>query len=189
VRILAIHATSMAYRTTQKTRIAEPDPIREDTMEEGVVLFCCVEKLDERNPVYVAGHAVKDVMERLGKLKVAKVMIFPYAHLTSTLARPEVALSVLTGLEELLKAGGIEVKRAPFGWYKEFTIHSKGHPLADLSMTICPYEGTECDFQCPYCHNPLREGDLAAVPAGEEPGPSREGSGITGPDAGTSRER
>jgi threonyl-tRNA synthetase len=177
VRILAIHATSMAYRTTQKTRIAEPDPIMEDTMEEGVVLFCCVEKLDERNPVYVAEHAARDVMERLGKLKVARVMIFPYAHLTNTLAKPEVALLVLRGLEDRLEAAGIEVKRAPFGWYKEFTIHSKGHPLADLSMTICPYEGVECDFQCPYCHNPLREGDLAAGLTSREPEAVRKGAG------------
>ena len=48
------------------------------------------------------------------------------------------------------------VKRAPFGWYKQFEIRAKGHPLADLSMTICPYEGTECDFTCPYCHHPSR---------------------------------
>jgi len=88
----------------------------------------------------------------------------PYAHLANTLARPEIALSVLTGLEERLKSEGTEVKRAPFGWYKEFTIHSKGHPLADLSMTICPYGGIECDFQCPYCHNPLREADLTPGP-------------------------
>jgi len=138
-------------------------------MEEGVVLFSCVEKLDERNPGYVAEHGARAVLERLGKLKVKRVLIFPYAHLTNTLARPEVALQVLTGLGELLEAEGIEVKRAPFGWYKEFSLHSKGHPLADLSMTICPYEGIECDFQCPYCHNPLREGDLVTGPTTKEP--------------------
>jgi len=161
MRILAIHATSMSYCVTQKTRMAEPDPVREDALEEGVVLFCCVEKLDERNPGYVVEHAARAVMERLGKLKVKRVLIFPYAHLTNTLSSPEVALTVLKGLEEQLKTGGVDVKRAPFGWYKEFSLHSKGHPLADLFMTICPYEGVECDFQCPYCHNPLREADLA----------------------------
>jgi len=176
VRILAIHATSMSYRVTQKTRMAEADPLREDTMEEGVVLFCCVEKLDERNPGYVVEHAARAVSERLGKLKVGRVLIFPYAHLTNTLSSPEVALTVLKGLGEQLKAGRVEVKRAPFGWYKEFTLQSKGHPLADLSMTICPYEGVECDFQCPYCHNPLREADLATGLATAEPRVSR-GSG------------
>jgi threonyl-tRNA synthetase len=163
MRILAIHATSMRYRATQKTRMAEPVEKKEDTMEEGVVLFCCVEKVDELNPEFVVAHGERDVLERLGKLKVARVMIFPYAHLTNTLAQPEVALRILRGLGERLERAGIEVKRAPFGWYKEFTLQSKGHPLADLSMTICPYEGVECDFQCPYCHNPLRETDLALV--------------------------
>jgi threonyl-tRNA synthetase len=158
----------MAYRATQKTRMAEPIEKKEDILEEGVVLFCCVEKMDERNPAFVVEHAVRAVMERLGKLKVARVMIFPYAHLTNTLASPKVALPLLVNLEDGLRAGGIEVKRAPFGWYKEFTIHSKGHPLADLSMTICPYAGVECDFQCPYCHNPLREGDLTTGPTGRE---------------------
>lgn len=149
MRILAIHATSMKYRATLKTRMAEPIEKKEDTMEEGVVLFCCVEKVDELNPEYVAERGAMDILERLGKLGVARVMIFPYAHLTNTLSSPDVALSVLKGLGERLEGAGIEVKRAPFGWYKEFTLQSKGHPLADLSMTICPYEGVECDFQCP----------------------------------------
>jgi len=162
VRILAIHATSMKYRVTRKTRMAEPTGTKEDTMEEGVVLFCCVEKVDELNPEYVVAHGAGEILERLGKLKVARVMIFPYAHLTNTLAQPEVALRVLRGLGERLEGAGIEVKRAPFGWYKEFTLQSKGHPLADLSMTICPYEGVECDFRCPYCHNPLRETDFGS---------------------------
>jgi threonyl-tRNA synthetase len=55
------------------------------------------------------------------------------------------------------------VKRAPFGWYKQFEIRAKGHPLADLSMTICPYEGTECDFTCPYCHHPFKGADAEHV--------------------------
>ena len=57
----------------------------------------------------------------------------------------------------------VDVKRAPFGWYKEFEIRGKGHPLADLSMTICPYEGTECNFTCPYCHHPFKEVDAEHV--------------------------
>jgi threonyl-tRNA synthetase len=47
-----------------------------------------------------------------------------------------------------LNEKGIETKRAAFGWYKEFEIKSKGHPMADFSMTICPYAGGECDNKC-----------------------------------------
>ena len=33
-------------------------------------------------------------------------------------------------------------------------------------MTICPYEGTECDFTCPYCHHPIKEADMEHPCAG-----------------------
>lgn len=160
MRILSIHADTMWYHATQKTKMAETIDQKEDDMKDCVVLFCCVEKLDERNPTYVIENAKKNVMERLGKLKVKKVLIFPYAHLTTTLGSPQCALEILKGLEGALRKEAIDVKRAPFGWYKEFAIHGKGHPLADLSMTICPYEGSECDFHCPYCNHPIKEADV-----------------------------
>jgi hypothetical protein len=166
MRILSIHADRMWYHVTQKTKIAETTDQFDDEMEECVVLFCCIEKLDEKNPGRVIESAKQNILTRLDKLGVKKVMLYPYAHLTSTLGAPEVALAILTGLEASLRAEKIEVKRAPFGWYKEFEIRGKGHPLADLSMTICPYEGLECDFTCPYCHHPIREADVEPVSHG-----------------------
>ena len=163
MRILSIHASRIWYHATQKTKKAEPAQRTEDTMTECVVLFCCVEKLDEKNPEKVTAGAHQSVLQQLEKLKVRKVLIYPYAHLTSSLGSPQTALSILQGLEEALAREHIEVKRAPFGWYKEFEIRGKGHPLADLSMTICPYEGTECDFTCPYCHHPFKEADAVHV--------------------------
>lgn len=163
MRILSIHADRMWYHATKKTKIAELMDEIDGDMTECVVLFCCVEKIDERNPAQVVTSATANVLSRLAKLKVDKVVIYPYAHLTSTLSTPSCALTILKGLEASLKGASIEVKRAPFGWYKEFSIHAKGHPLADLSMTICPYEGRECDFQCPYCHNPLKQTDVQST--------------------------
>ena len=163
MRILSIHADRMWYHATKKTKVAEQITEREDSMEECVVLFCCVEKLDEKNPAHVVMSARQSVLVRLEKLKVDRVLIYPYAHLTSTLGSPVVSLEILKGLEAELKHAGITVKRAPFGWYKQFEIRGKGHPLADLSMTICPYEGTECDFTCPYCHHPFKEADAEHV--------------------------
>ncbi len=159
MRILSIHADRMWYHATKKTKMAEPVEIREDRMDECVVLFCCVEKMDEKDPVLVVRSATAGVRKRLAMLHVNKVLIYPYAHLTSTLGSPAIALEILKGLESALTGANVEVKRAPFGWYKEFEIRGKGHPLADLSMTICPYEGIECDFMCPYCHHPFKEGD------------------------------
>ncbi len=168
MRILSIHASSMWYHATQKTKMAEPLTVREDRMEECVVLFCCVEKLDEKDPDQVVRGASSGVLERLGKLKVSRVMIYPYAHLASSLGQPGVALGILKGLETSLKESSIEVRRAPFGWYKEFEIRGKGHPLADLSMTICPYDGLERDFSCPYCNQPIMNSDLSGVNRGAD---------------------
>ena len=168
MRILSIHASSMWYNATRKTKMAEPVTVREDRMEECVVLFCCVEKLDEKNPGQVVRGASSGVMERLGKLKVNRVMIYPYAHLASSLGQPGVALGILKGLESSLRESSVEVKRAPFGWYKEFEIKGKGHPLADLSMTICPYDGSERDFSCPYCNHPIMTADLSCANTGAD---------------------
>ena len=171
MRILSVHSDLIKYRATKKTPAAEEIQTRQDEMHDCVVLFCSVEQLDEKNPDYVAKSAARNVMERLARLKVGRVMVFPYAHLTSTLSSPKTALTVLNGLTRNLKDSGVLVMRAPFGWYKEFEIKSKGHPLADLSMTICPYEGCECDFKCPYCNNPIRTADLPpSLCAGKGPG-------------------
>ena len=166
MRILAIHADSISYKANRKTKIAEEIEAREGSMEDCVILLSSVEKLDEVNPPKVVEAAMKEVLVRLEKLKVKRVMIFPFAHLTSTLSSPAVALQILKGLETSLKETGIEVSRAPFGWYKEYNIKSKGHPMAELSMTICPYEGHRCDFLCPYCENPIRLRDMAEIDDG-----------------------
>ena len=161
MRILAIHAEKISCKANRKTKFAEPIEKKEDEMANCVVLLSSVEKLDETDPQAVIQGATHEVMKRLGLIKVNKVMIFPYAHLTSTLSSPPVAMQILTGLDESLKAHGVEVKRAPFGWYKEYDIKSTGHPLSELSMTICPYEGKKCDFLCPYCANPIIVKDLS----------------------------
>jgi hypothetical protein len=161
VRILAIHAENISWKANRKTKFAEPIEKKEDEMANCVVLLSSVEKLDETDPQAVVQGATHEVLKRLGLIKVNRVMIFPYAHLTSTLSSPPIAMQILKGLDESLKAHGVEVKRAPFGWYKEYDIKSTGHPLSELSMTICPYEGKKCDFLCPYCANPIIVKDLS----------------------------
>jgi threonyl-tRNA synthetase len=156
LRILAIHADSMSYRANRKSRLAEEIVEKEGSMEDCVVLLTSVEKLDEVDPGLVTDAARDEILARMDRLKSCRALLFPFAHLTSTLSSPEVALDTLKSLELKLKEAGIEVQRAPFGWYKEYCLKSKGHPMAELSMVICPYEGKSCDFHCPYCENPIR---------------------------------
>ena len=67
-------------------------------------------------------------------------MIYPYTHLTTSLGSPQVALSILKGLEEFPRERVDRRKTGPVRLVQDFEIHGKGHPLADLSMTICPYK-------------------------------------------------
>ena|SRR5674476_697935 len=83
MRILSIHASSMWYHATQKTKLAEPITVHEDRMDECVVLFCCIEKLDEKNPDKVITSAKQNILQRLDKLKVRKVLIYPCLLYTS----------------------------------------------------------------------------------------------------------
>ena len=132
-------------------------------MDDCLVVFSSVEKLDELDANRVADAAKNSIVDVLSRLKEDRVMLFPFAHLTSTLSSPQIALRILQSLEYSLKKDGYTVKRAPFGWNKKFDIKSKGHPLAVLSKVICPYGKMECDFLCPYCTNPIKIQDISSA--------------------------
>ncbi|MDV0442823.1 threonyl-tRNA synthetase editing domain-containing protein [Methanorbis rubei] len=148
MKILGIHADRVWYKVTKKTKIAEPEPIPEDEMLDCVLLFCCVEKSDEVNPEVTVSATVESICVRLGRLKAKRVMLFPYAHLASDLGCPGISQWILKTIQARLSEEGVETKRAAFGWYKEFEIKSKGHPMADFSMSVCPFIGGACEGEC-----------------------------------------
>ncbi len=139
MRLLLVHADRFEYEAREKA-VKEPEPLDEShkrgALENGLVVFSTVEKNDEQEPEQIAANAASSVEEVLGWLKTKKVMVYPYAHLSTSLASREPAIAILKTLEEKLAQKGYEVSRSPFGWYKSFTITAKGHPLSELSRTI-----------------------------------------------------
>ena len=139
MRLLLVHADRFEYEAREKA-VKEPEPLDEShkrgALENGLVVFSTVEKNDEQEPEQIATNAASSIEEVLGWLKTKKVMVYPYAHLSTSLASREPAISILKALEEKLAQKGYEVSRSPFGWYKSFTITAKGHPLSELSRTI-----------------------------------------------------
>jgi len=139
LRLLLIHADRFEYETREKA-VKEPEPLddshRKGALEDGLVVFSTVEKNDEQDPEQITTNAASSIEEVLGWLKTKKVMVYPYAHLSTSLASREPAISILKTLEDKLVQRGYEVSRSPFGWYKSFTITAKGHPLSELSRTI-----------------------------------------------------
>ncbi|MBX5328115.1 MAG: threonine--tRNA ligase [Candidatus Bathyarchaeota archaeon] len=136
MRILQLHSNFIEYKPVQKEiAMAEEAEKKIVRLEELVVLFTAVEESDN---TVVAKKAVDEVYAFLEKLKVNRIIIYPYAHLSSNLAKPTEALKIVKAMESYAKEKGIETYRAPFGWNKQFTISIKGHPLAEQSRVILP---------------------------------------------------
>jgi threonyl-tRNA synthetase len=138
MRILQLHSNFIEYKPIQKEiAMAEEAEKKAVRLEEIVVLFTAVEEGDD---VAVAEKAIDEVQAFLEKLKVNRILIYPYAHLSSNLAKPTEALKIVKAMQAHSKAKGIETYRAPFGWNKQFTISIKGHPLAEQSRVLLPAE-------------------------------------------------
>lgn len=145
MRILLIHSDYLNYNVKNKTPVAEEieDAKKQGAFDESLVVFTAVEKDDENNPQGIVKNLVKEVIKTNDQVKAENIVLYPYAHLSSSLSSPKVAVQVLKDAEEDLDAEGLNVKRVPFGWYKAFEISCKGHPLSELSRTITAEEEEE----------------------------------------------
>ena len=145
MRILLIHSDYLNYNVKNKTPVAEEieDAKKQGAFDESLVVFTAVEKDDENNPQGIVKNLVKEVIKTNDQVKAENIVLYPYAHLSSSLSSPKVAVQVLKDAEETLIGEGLNVKRVPFGRYKAFEISCKGHPLSELSRTITAEEEDE----------------------------------------------
>lgn len=106
-----MHSNYIEYRLIKKEiDSAEESEKKEFRLEEIVVLFTSVEEEDDDN---TATAAIDEVKMALNNLKVNKIVIYPFAHLSSSLASPYDALNVLKKMETYANGIGIETYRAP----------------------------------------------------------------------------
>jgi threonyl-tRNA synthetase len=141
MRILQLHSDFIEYEPIAKEiKLAEDlDSKSKVRLDDLVVVFIAVENADDES---IAKSAADEIEKYLGTIKSNKVLLYPYAHLSSNLAAPSQAVAVIKSLENLLaSAGNIKVFRAPFGWTKAFDIKVKGHPLAENSRAFSRQEG------------------------------------------------
>jgi len=129
MRILQLHSDFIEYKPLKKeVAMAEEAEKKATRLEDLVVLFTSVEEGDDET---VAERAIDEVKAVLEKLKNNRILIYPYAHLSSNLAKPSNALRILNAMEKYAKEKGVETYRTPFGWNKQFSLSIKGHPLAE----------------------------------------------------------
>ena len=139
MRLLQLHSDFIEYEPIEKEirdaeEIVSKSKIR---LEDLVVAFVAVENRDDES---VAKMAVDEIKKYLEMVKSSRLLIYPYAHLSSDLAPPALAIDIIKSVEIFAKESINQVYRAPFGWTKSFNIKVKGHPLAENSKEISKQE-------------------------------------------------
>lgn len=144
MQLLLIHSDYIEFEAKRPTKMAEEieDSAKKGRLEEALCAFVAVEKFDEDDPEAVIAEGVKQITDVAGQVHANRIMLYPYAHLSPNLSTPATAVKILKGMAETLSQNqSYEVVRAPFGWYKAFTLSCKGHPLSELSRSIKLGEG------------------------------------------------
>lgn len=135
MKLLNLHCDYIKFKTLKKA-LKKVDELGEKAdkgeIKEALVVLVAVEKGDSNEK-----ELVKNIQEIAGQVNANNIVLYPYAHLSSNLSNPETAVKILKDAEKTLKKK-FKVTRAPFGYYKEFELKCKGHPLSELSRSIEP---------------------------------------------------
>ena len=145
MRILQLHCDSIEYTPTKKEikSAEEIDNPQTQRLEEVVVAFIAIEDGDDSS---VAQNAISQIKNSMGKIGCSKLLLYPYAHLSSNLAKPSIAISLLLEMEQTASSD-MEVSHSPFGWTKSYKVQVKGHPLAESSKLVTKESASTADSE------------------------------------------
>ncbi|MCR8432735.1 MAG: threonine--tRNA ligase [Candidatus Korarchaeota archaeon] len=164
--MLAWHCSKFAYRPTSKAmETAEEVDKSWREFSEILVILVTVEMDDN---IDVVEYAKEEIINMANEVKVNKILLYPYAHLSRELAPPDMAKELLSRLYDALKENNLETYLAPFGHYKEFKAEVKGHPIAERLRIITKDDVAEVRRKA------VRKRYIIITPDGEELPPSED---------------
>ncbi|MFQ6086109.1 MAG: threonyl-tRNA synthetase editing domain-containing protein [Candidatus Bathyarchaeia archaeon] len=136
MRMLLIHG-DFKYRAKERVRmpVAEEAAKEWNELQNALIVFTCIEEGDEKKSDIIP-RAANEIATVADRVKTRSIVLYPYAHLSDSLASPSIALGALRGIGEQLGKKGYKVTRSPFGWYKEFVLTNYGHALAESFRTL-----------------------------------------------------
>ena len=140
MRLLILHVDSFTCTITEKGRSAliEEPSAPSLHIDAGLLVLASVERGDEAAPDQVARGTSAEIRKVSDQLKAPNIMLLPFAHLFAEPAPVEPARDILDAVAMSLRAAGLAVQRAPFGWFHTWDLRAKGHPLSRLARTIRP---------------------------------------------------
>jgi len=137
MRLLLIHSAPFSFKATEQTKFAEkiePPVVAEGRADDALVVMVAGEKPDEIAPDIIAEKAAAEILSVREKVAAHTIVIYPYSHLSNNLAAPSVTLKMLKALRARLSE--YPLIQCPFGWYKQFDLNGRGHPMSELSRSI-----------------------------------------------------
>ncbi|MGI0078123.1 MAG: threonine--tRNA ligase [Nitrososphaerales archaeon] len=136
MKILQLHCDLVEYQPVRKEILSAEETSKEKrTIKETVLLLISVEEGDDAS---VVSQALEELEKTRKQLGTESLVVYPYAHLSATLSKPDDARKILGELEEGARSRGFNVHHVPFGWNKSLMISVKGHPLAEQSKFFSP---------------------------------------------------
>ncbi len=137
MRIITLHCDYIKFKPLKKA-INSMEDLKDKTEKEVkdcLVILTAIEKGDDDKTVK---EMVVSIEKTAKEVKAKNIVLYPYAHLSSNLANPDTAREYLMETDQALSTLHFNVTRAPFGYYKEFELKCKGHPLSELSKEFGP---------------------------------------------------
>src|ERR1043165_2577973 len=110
MRFLMLHVNGFCCTITTKGRskVYEEydDPVTR--VDEALLVLSSVERGDERAPERIASRASAEIVKLATQLKIATVVLHPFAHLFAELSAPDVAIDVLSRTQQMLLDAGVQ---------------------------------------------------------------------------------
>ncbi|MFX1580497.1 MAG: threonyl-tRNA synthetase editing domain-containing protein, partial [Promethearchaeota archaeon] len=136
--MLQIHSDGFAYDAKRKA-LKNAEEVKEKsykTEDSCLVNFIAAETTDAKDVAKAAQETADMIASAADEVKEKNIIVYPWVHLSEIPSKPSVALKLLKSVAKDLTDRGYNVVRVPFGWYKAFEIHCKGHPLAERSKVL-----------------------------------------------------
>jgi len=132
MKTLNLHCDYIKFKALKKAlksidEIAPNQKLKGEA-KECLVVLVAVEKEDSKQTIKELVNDIKKIAE---DVKTSNIVLYPYAHLSNNLGKPEKAVEILNETAKKLKP--LKVIQAPFGYYKTLELKVKGHPLSELS--------------------------------------------------------
>ncbi len=132
MKTLNLHCDYIKFKALKKAlksidEIA-PNQKLEDESKDCLVVMVAIENEDSKETLK---KLIEDIKKTAANVKTENIVLYPYAHLSTNLGKPKIAVQMLNEATKLLKK--FNVIQAPFGYYKTFELKVKGHPLSELS--------------------------------------------------------